>query len=185
MYNSLVRQREITTTRCPTNRYSQDRETPLPTYLRIMIHTKTRQRALADTLFDLGLCISYDRVLDISTEFVNKICHHYEVEKAVCLPQLKGGLFTTAVVDNTDHNPSSTGAHDSFHGTGISLFPQPSDAFTGFQRNVTTNPDNSQRSPMRKAAQLPDTTPMFSLLLCLNRILLCQRLREPIKQTVT
>ncbi len=28
---------------------------------------------------------------------------------------------TTAVFDNTDHNPTSTTVHDSFHGTGISL----------------------------------------------------------------
>jgi hypothetical protein len=157
MYNSLVRQREIATTSRPTTRHSQDRETPLPIYLGIMIHTKTRKRALVDTLFDLGLCISYDRVLDISTELGTRICYHYEVEKAVCPPQLKGGLFTTAAVDNIDHNPSSTSAHDSFHGTGISLFQHPSDAFTGVQRNVATNPDNTQRGRKRKAAQLPDT----------------------------
>lgn len=121
-----------------------------------MIHMKTCKRALVDTFFDLGLCISYDRVLDISTELGNKICHHYEVEKAVCPPQLKGGLFTTAAVDNIDHNPSSTSAHDSFHGTGISLFQHPHDTFTGVQQNVATNPDNTQRGPKRKAAQLPD-----------------------------
>ncbi|XP_014664507.1 PREDICTED: uncharacterized protein LOC106806883 [Priapulus caudatus] len=157
MYNSLVCQREIATTNRPTTWHSQDRETPLPIYLGIMIHTKTRKRALVDTLFDLGLCISYDRVLDISTELGNKICQYYEVEKAVCPPQLKGGLFTTAAVDNIDHNPSSTSAYDSFHGTGISLFQHPDDAFTGVQRNVATNPDNTQRSPKRKPAQLPDT----------------------------
>ena len=110
-----------------------------------------------DTLFNLGLCISYDRVLDISTELGNKICYHYEVEKAVCPPQLKGGLFTNAAVDNIDHNPSSTSAHDSFHGTGISLFHHPDDAFTGVQRNVATIPGDTQRGPKRKAAQLPDT----------------------------
>ena len=61
-----------------------------------------------DTLHDLGLCISYNRILDISTELGNNICNHYEVEKAVCPPKLKSGLFTTSVVDNIDHNPSST-----------------------------------------------------------------------------
>ena len=85
VYNSLVHQRDTATIR-PTTRHSKDRETPLPIYLGIMIHTKTRKRALVDTLFDLGLCISYDRVLDISTELGNTICRHYEVEKAVCPP---------------------------------------------------------------------------------------------------
>ena len=52
-------------------------------------------------------------------------------------PQLKGGLFTTAAVDNIDHNSSSTSAHDSFHGTGISLF-QHQDDFIGIDRGVAT-----------------------------------------------
>ena len=36
-------------------------------------------------------------------------------------------LFTTAAVDNIDHNPSSTTAKGSLHGTGISLFQHPSE----------------------------------------------------------
>ena len=127
---------------------SQDRETPLPIYLGIMINTKTHQRAHVDMLFDLamGLCISYALVLDISTELGNKIW------KAVCPPLHKGGLFTTAAVDNIDHNPRSTSAHDSFHGTGISLFQHPDDSFTGVQWNAKT--DNTQRGPKEKAAQI-------------------------------
>ena len=70
-----------------------------------------------DTMFDLRLCISYDKALQISTKLENKICLQYEMKKAVCPPQLKGGQFTTAAVDNIDHNPSSTSARDSFHGT--------------------------------------------------------------------
>ena len=34
--------------------------------------------------------------------------------------------FTTAAIDNIDHNPSSTTAKESFHGTGISLLQHPS-----------------------------------------------------------
>lgn len=60
----------------------------------------------------MGLSISYDRVMDISTELGNKICGHYQREGAVCPPQLKRGLFTSSAVDNLDHNPSSTSAHD-------------------------------------------------------------------------
>ena len=121
-----------------------------------MIHTKTRKRALVDTLFDLGLCISYDRVLDISTEIEKNICHYYEVEEAVC-PQLKSDLFTTAAVDNIDHNPSSTSAHDLFHGTGISLFQHPDEDFTGVHRNITSNPDDTRRGRQKRTAQLPKT----------------------------
>ncbi|KAJ8048750.1 hypothetical protein HOLleu_01187 [Holothuria leucospilota] len=101
-----------------------------------MIHTKTRNRELVDRLYVLGLSISYDPVLAISTELGDKICHYYKMEKAVCPPELKGGLFTTATVDNIDHNPSSTSAHDLFHGTGISLFQHPDNEFSGASRAV-------------------------------------------------
>ena len=47
-------------------------------------------------------------------------------ESAVCPSNLHLHLFTTAAVDNIDHNPTSTTARDSFHGTGISLFQHPS-----------------------------------------------------------
>ncbi|KAI8487001.1 hypothetical protein Bbelb_352610 [Branchiostoma belcheri] len=40
-------------------------------------------------------------------------------------------LFTTAAVDNIDHNPSSTTAKDSFHGTAISLLQHPNSAEDG------------------------------------------------------
>ena len=38
----------------------------------MMVHSKTRKRELVDILFSLGLSISYDRVLSISTELGNK-----------------------------------------------------------------------------------------------------------------
>ena len=38
---------------------------------------------------------------------------------------MKKNLFTTTAVDNIDHNPSSSIASDSFHGTGISLLQHP------------------------------------------------------------
>ena len=37
----------------------------------------------------------------------------------------KNNVFTTAAMDNIRHNPSSTTAKDSFHGTSLSLFQHP------------------------------------------------------------
>lgn len=62
----------------------------------------------------------------ISTDLGNEVCCRYTDESAVCPSNLRLHLFTTAAVDNIDHNPTSTTAHDSFHGTGISLFQHPS-----------------------------------------------------------
>ena len=101
--------------------HSEDRETPLPIYLGVMIHATTRKRDIIDKLHKLGLSISYDRVLQLSTDLANTVCQQYENDGVVCPPGLRKNVFTTSAVDNIDHNPSSTTARDSFHGTAISL----------------------------------------------------------------
>ena len=53
----------------------------------------------------------------------------------VCPPQLCKDVFTSGAIDNIDHNPSSTTAKDSFHGTGISLFQHTSSSI-GVPRDV-------------------------------------------------
>jgi len=118
-YNSYHRRRDGDVRR---ERRNKIRETPISLYVGLSIHAKTRSRDLIETMHNLGLCVSYDRVLAISTELGNAVCRRYKEEQVVCPPNLRLGLFTVAAVDNIDHNPSSTTAHDSFHGTGISLF---------------------------------------------------------------
>ena len=117
-YNSCVRRRKGST----GTHHSKDRETPLSIYISMMIHGHTRKRELVDILFHLGLSISYDRVLDISKAMACAASRQYEVDGVVCPLVLRRNLFTTAAVDNLDHNPSSTTARGAFHGTGISLF---------------------------------------------------------------
>ena len=95
------------------------------------------------------------------------------------LSVLLGGLLTTAAVDKIDHNPSSTSAIDSFHGTGISLFQHPDDAFTGVQRDVATNPCDTQSGPKRKAAQLPDTYTNVPPVALLKQVPLVPKLEGP------
>lgn len=117
-YNSVKHVRKETS--CNSSvRHSSAQETPLPVYIGLMLHAKTRKRNLVDKLSDLGLCISYDRVLSLSAEMGNSVCQRYHMEHVVCPPALKQGVFTTSAVDNIDHNPSATTATDSFHGTGI------------------------------------------------------------------
>ena len=120
--------------------------------------SKTRKRELVDALFNLGLCISYGRVLKISTELGTNICYYYQQKKVVWPPRLKGSIFTTAAVDNIDHNPSSTSSHDSFHGTGISLFQHPTeknnDENCGVQLPTDAIQDNIRAQ--KKTLMLPE-----------------------------
>ena len=108
LYNTLARRMKNKST--IAIRHNKDQETPLPIHLGMMVHMKTRKHELVDTLLELGLSASYHRVMDISSELGSKICSHYDGEKAVCSPELKGSLYTTSAADNIDHNPSSTTA---------------------------------------------------------------------------
>lgn len=105
----------------PKVRHSVSQETPLPLYIAMMMHAETRKRDLVDKLFHLGLCVSYDRLLQISASMANGVHDCFDVNLGICPPPLRTQLFTTAAADNIDHDPGSTTSFDSFHGTGISL----------------------------------------------------------------
>ena len=134
VFNSVKHARNVDS---PSSaRHSRSQETPLPLYLSLKIHAVTRSRRLVDTLFNLGLCASYDRLLQLTSDIANGVCQSFRVEDVVCPPKLRHGLFTTGAVDNIDHNPSSAIAKDSFHGTGISLMQHPSHTHGGADRGV-------------------------------------------------
>ena len=137
------------------SRHNKARETPLPTYVGLTVHARTRKHELVETLFDLGLSISYDRVMAISTAMGNRVCEQYHREQVVCLPNLRHGLFTTAAIDNIDHNPSSTTATDSFHGTGISIFLYPTAQIPGTDHREHRLLE--EIAPSKRLAQLPES----------------------------
>ena len=66
----------------------------------------------------------------------NKVCQQFHHEQVVCPPKLRENVFTTAAVDNIDHNPSSTTAKESFHVTAISIFQHLSFAGEGLSRDI-------------------------------------------------
>lgn len=101
----------------------------------------------------MGLCIPYDGVLAISTDLANSVTFLFEEEGVVCPPKLCKGIFSTSGVDNIEHNPSATTAHDSFHGTAISLVQHPTTSSEGSNRGVPVI--NETTESQRKIAQLP------------------------------
>ncbi|VDI61335.1 Hypothetical predicted protein [Mytilus galloprovincialis] len=119
-FNFSVRRRKESSMQ---SSHSTDREPPLPTYLGLLIHAETRKRGLVDKLYDLGLSISYDRIMQLSTALGNSICESFNTENVVCPAKLRNGIFTSAAIDNIDHNPSSTTAQGSLHGTAIFVIP--------------------------------------------------------------
>ena len=116
--------------------HNQCRETPLPFYLSMKIHGATRSRGLVDTLHSLGMYVSYDRLLQLSSDVKNGICQRFLIEDAACPSKLRQNLLTTAAVDNIDHDQSYVTAKDSFYGTGISLIQHPSHTHGGLDHGV-------------------------------------------------
>jgi len=153
-YSSVIRQR-VDSAGC---RHNKTRETPLPIYVGLTVHTRTQKRDLIDTLLDLGLSISYDRVLEILTAMNNHVCEQYNCDCVVCPPNLRQGLPTTGAIDNIDHNPTSTTATGSFHGTGISLFQRPSQDNHGHSHREHRILEQSSAS--KKLLELPQSYTM-------------------------
>lgn len=122
------------------------------------VHAQTRKKELVDGLFTLGLSISYSRVLEISSDLAGKACCQFEKDGVVCPMKLRFGLFTTAAVDNLDHNPSSTTAKDSFHGTAVSIFQHPTDSSCGEERTCLDLTDGQPH----KGLSVPELPKFYS-----------------------
>lgn len=122
----LVRFNSVKTKRkSKHNRRTKINEPPLPVLLGLSIHSQTREKKIIDDLHSNGLSISYDRVLEIEDNITNSLCKKYETDGIVCPPSLESGLYTCAAIDNIDHDPSSSTAQMSYHGTSISIFQFP------------------------------------------------------------
>ena len=157
VFNSIARFRDKSCNDSGTTHHThhvRNREYPLPIYVALKIHGATREKSLIDTFYKLGMCISYDRLLSISTDITNSVIDRYDKDSVVCPSKLRDGIFTTAAVDNIDHNPSSTSSQDSFHGTAISLVQHPTAEKPGTERSTDVfDPDRSSTS--KKIATLP------------------------------
>lgn len=155
VFNSISRPRDRPEATGSTH-HLKSRECPVPIYTALKIHGATRDRSLIDTFYNLGLCISYDRFLSVSTEITNCVVERYEREGVVCPSKLRRELFTTAAVDNIDHNTSSTSSQSSFHGTAISLVQHPSTTKSGARRDTDTF-DSNKPSTSKTVSQLPSS----------------------------
>ena len=72
-------------------------------------------------LFNLGLCISYDRVLEITKNIYENYRESYENNKFFFPNILKMRLFTVMLKDNIDLNSKSNFIRWHYHGTSRSM----------------------------------------------------------------
>ncbi|KAJ8890089.1 hypothetical protein PR048_009596 [Dryococelus australis] len=117
------------------------RNLPIPMYLVAKVHSETRKKELVDILYNLGLGISHELLRSISTDIANELCCMYSTKQVVCTPNLYIALFTTACIDNIDHNPSSNTAKSFLHGTAMSLMQHPILENSGHTREAVLQPE--------------------------------------------
>lgn len=137
-----------------THRHSKKRETTLAVFIGLSVYSKTRKRQLIELLHDNGMCISYDRVLEITSQLGEAVVHQYIKERVVCSPILMKYLFTLAAVDNIDHNPTATTVSTSFHGMGVLLFQNPSAENPEVKHEL---PQSQVGSKVKKVPELPES----------------------------
>ena len=86
IYNSMKRVCQ-NQTNTKTQRV-KSRESPLGTFLGMVIHAKTRKRILVGKLYSLDISVLYSRVMELSTKTENKVLSHYAEQRLVCPPSL-------------------------------------------------------------------------------------------------
>lgn len=136
MYNAKKRVSDSEVTR-----HTLKRDLPLPIYIGISILAATRRRKLIRQLIQMGISISYARVMELEEQIVSSVCKRFEEDGLVSPPCLQKGLFTVGAMDNLYHSPSSVTSMTSFHGAAISLFQFfPTEVDSGEQRQPLTLP---------------------------------------------
>ena len=109
----LAKNKTITITLVRQHKKSQ--ETPLIQYVRLKIYSMTRSRKLIDDLFRAGLCISYDRVLEITKILYENLRESYSKHGCFFPFVLKKGVFSVWLKDNVDVNPKTNFARMSYN----------------------------------------------------------------------
>ena len=117
-------------------------------YLGLNIHSQTKSKKMIDHLNDLCISISYDHVIQLEKNVAYSMCQQFQGDNVVCPSQLCKGLFVAGALDNIDHNPSSTTAQSSFHGTGISIIQFPTHDNIGICREpLTLAKESTEKEP--------------------------------------
>jgi len=109
-----------------SQRHAANVETPLNLYLGFRLFSE-RCKDLITALNNLQLCPSYQRIQTLSNQVGNLIIDSFDSHQAAVGSKFSFGQFTSGALDNLDHNPSSSTAYGSFHGSAISLTQHPHD----------------------------------------------------------
>ena len=117
---------------------SRDRETPFPLYVGLKLHTEGRLKIMIISLHKLGMCVSYDRIMEVRKKLALSVCHRYETDGVVIPSNMLLNIFTTLDVDNHDVSKSCNLSRDEFHGTSITFTNHLTRDDMGMERQTIT-----------------------------------------------
>ena len=80
-----------------------------------------RSKAVIDYFFNLGLCLSFDRILEFTKKLSDAQIENYELTGVFSTNPLRKSIFTVVVKDNIDFNVISSTAVKHFHGTSMTI----------------------------------------------------------------
>ena len=73
-------------------RHKHDCETPLPLCVALKIHATTWKRTLVDAFSSLGLCVTYNRLLQLTSDIGHGVCEHFMEDGVLCPPNMRVGF---------------------------------------------------------------------------------------------
>ena len=101
--------------------HKKERESPVPLYIGLKLYSTVRSRSLIQHLFELGVCVSYDRILSITKSIYENLRHNYDLHGIFLPTSVKKGCFVVLVKDNIDKNATANLIQSHYHGTSLSL----------------------------------------------------------------
>ena len=107
----------------PDNRHhDKEKETSINIYVGLKLYSTVRSRTFIDCLFQLGICVSYNRILLITKSLYEALRTTFDHYKIFLPTNLKKGCFAVSAKNNIDKNVTPNLVQSHFHSTGISLF---------------------------------------------------------------
>ena len=133
-------------TKCTTtaqNLYqTHDRETLVPLYISLKLHAHDRLKGFIKQFHQLGITVSYDRIMDVRRRFALAVSKRFKDEGVVVPTNCKRGVFSTATTDNID-----VSGRTDMHGTSITLIGH-------------LEKDNRGTDPLPLTLDVPQDTPI-------------------------
>ena len=130
-------------------RYSKELETPIPLYLSLKFHGKTRAKSTINVLHDAGLDVSYTRAHEVRKDIAQAVCKRHSEDGIVLPTTVRQCVFSTMHFDNLDRNKRSNLSNNDFHGSCITITNHLSHEIMGQKRTPVVIDPTDDKTEIR------------------------------------